>query len=62
MYSQLIHTPEFAAPLPRWLIGASFALCALLIAALSFVSTPASSHLPPADANPHPHSFSFQPA
>jgi hypothetical protein len=32
MLSEIIHTPEFAAPLPRWMPGASLALITLLAA------------------------------
>lgn len=34
MISDLIQTPEFAAPLPRWVVTASLALNLLLIALL----------------------------
>ena len=34
MISDLIQTPEFAAPLPRWVVAASLAVNLLLIALL----------------------------
>ena len=48
MLSEIIHTPEFASPLPGWTPGAVLALVSLAVATrLMFpAETPAASHEP----------------